>query len=141
MVDHNNYFRSTIKKTTPKEDNSNMSTCLRIRVMVFIATFNNNSVKSWSQFYWWRKPTTCRKSLTNFIMLYRVHLHKICRLKTVNRYDIISSYKSQQLKITRINEKNPQTVIANNFINIIWRWGFFTTLRMLGTQIWWNQIG
>jgi hypothetical protein len=27
------------------------------------------------QFYWWRKPPTCRKSLTNFnTMLYRVHL-------------------------------------------------------------------
>ena len=28
------------------------------------------------QFYWWRKPLTCHKSLTNFfhIMLYRVHL-------------------------------------------------------------------
>jgi len=46
LVDHNNYFRSTVKKTTPKEDNSNMSTYLRIRVMVFIATFNNNSVIS-----------------------------------------------------------------------------------------------
>jgi hypothetical protein len=28
-----------------------------------------------SQFYWWRKPPNCHKSLTNFItMLYRVHL-------------------------------------------------------------------
>jgi hypothetical protein len=27
------------------------------------------------QFYWWRKPPTCHKSLTNFyhIMLYRIH--------------------------------------------------------------------
>jgi hypothetical protein len=27
------------------------------------------------QFYWWRKPLTCHKSLTNFyhIMLYRIH--------------------------------------------------------------------
>jgi hypothetical protein len=40
---------------------------LRVRVMVFNATFNNISVTgiSW-RFYWWRKPeypkkTTCRK--------------------------------------------------------------------------------
>ena len=38
---------------------------LRVRVMVFIATFNNISVISW-RFYLWRKPeypkkTTCRK--------------------------------------------------------------------------------
>jgi hypothetical protein len=40
---------------------------LRVRVMVFNATFNNVSVTgiSW-RFYWWRKPeypkkTTCRK--------------------------------------------------------------------------------
>ena len=26
------------------------------------------------QFYWWRKPLTCGKSLTNFITLYRVNL-------------------------------------------------------------------
>jgi hypothetical protein len=48
---------------------------------VFNTTFNNLSVISWGQFYWWRKPdypektTSCRKSLTNFItMLYQVHL-------------------------------------------------------------------
>ena len=46
---------------------------LRVRVMVFNATFNNVSATgiSW-RFYWWRKPeypkkTTCRKWLTNFI--------------------------------------------------------------------------
>jgi hypothetical protein len=38
---------------------------LRVRVMVFIATFNNISVISW-RFYLWRKPeypkkTNCRK--------------------------------------------------------------------------------
>jgi len=27
------------------------------------------------RFYWWRKPPTCRKSLTNYhVILYRVHL-------------------------------------------------------------------
>jgi hypothetical protein len=29
---------------------------LRIRVMVFNATFNNISIISWRQIYWWRKP-------------------------------------------------------------------------------------
>ena len=46
--------------------------------MVFKANLNTISVISWSshgQFYWWRKPPTCRKSLTSYhIMLYRVHL-------------------------------------------------------------------
>jgi len=28
---------------------------VRVRVMVFNATFNNISVISWRQFYWWRK--------------------------------------------------------------------------------------
>jgi hypothetical protein len=44
------------------------------RLMVFNATFNNISVISGGQFYWWRKsektqrkPHICRKSLTNFI--------------------------------------------------------------------------
>ena len=49
--------------------------------MVFNATFNIISVKSWrSVFYWWRKPEnttrkppTCLKSMKYFIT-YRVHL-------------------------------------------------------------------
>jgi hypothetical protein len=45
------------------------TTCL----MVFNATLNNISLYRGGQFYWWRKPrtrrkpSTCRKSLTNFI--------------------------------------------------------------------------
>jgi hypothetical protein len=36
------------------------------------------------QFYWWKKPKTCRKSLTNYhIMLYRVHF-AINRVQTHN---------------------------------------------------------
>ena len=49
---------------------------LRVRVMVFNTTFNNISVISWRSVILggenrstWRKPLTCRKSLTNFITL------------------------------------------------------------------------
>ena len=45
---------------------------LRFGIMVFNATFNNNSVISWQSFllvgeWGQRKPLTCRKLLTNFI--------------------------------------------------------------------------
>ena len=49
---------------------------VRIRVMVFNATFNNISVMSWVSFIGGgkqttrRKPPICHKSLTNFITLY-----------------------------------------------------------------------
>ena len=39
----------------------------KVRVMVFNTTFNSISVILGGQFYWWRKPLTYRKSLTNFI--------------------------------------------------------------------------
>jgi hypothetical protein len=39
--------------------------------MVFNATFNNISVISWDQFYWWRKPE-CPEKTTG--MLYLVDL-------------------------------------------------------------------
>ena len=35
---------------------ANILLMVRVRVMVFNATFNNISVISWGQFYWWRKP-------------------------------------------------------------------------------------
>ena len=51
----------------------------RYGFMLFNATFNNISViYRGGQFYWWRKPPICRRSLTNLklyhTMLYWVHL-------------------------------------------------------------------
>ena len=52
---------------------ANILLMVRVRIMVFNATFNNISVISWGQFCWWRKQefpektTNLSKSLTNFI--------------------------------------------------------------------------
>ena len=39
-----------------------------VRVMVFNATFNNISVISWGQFYWWRKPE-CPEKTTDLLQV------------------------------------------------------------------------
>ena len=39
-----------------------------VSVMVLNVTFNNIQLNRGGQFYWWRKPPTCRKSLTKFII-------------------------------------------------------------------------
>ena len=62
---------------------------------------------SGGKFYWWRKPPTCRKSLTNFIiyivMLYWVHLawagFELTTSVVINT-DCISSCKSNYHTIT-----------------------------------------
>jgi hypothetical protein len=63
------------------QPNDNYDCFVRIRVMVFNATFNNILFYRGGQFYWWRKleypekTSTCRKSLINFfggfVLLYK----------------------------------------------------------------------
>jgi ankyrin repeat protein len=44
---------------------ANILLMVRVRVMVFNATFNNISVISWGQFYWWRKQDYNLEKTTN----------------------------------------------------------------------------
>jgi membrane-anchored glycerophosphoryl diester phosphodiesterase (GDPDase) len=55
-------------------------------VMMFNATFNNIS-DGGSQFYWWRKPLICHKSLTNFML--KVALNTITRTLNKNSIQLI----------------------------------------------------
>jgi hypothetical protein len=102
---------------------------IRVRDMMFHATFNNISVYRGGQFYWWRKPEyqrkplTCRKSLTN-LMLYREHLagaeFELTRLVVIGT-DCIGSCKPSYHTITTT------TVPWNNKLIIIKRqWSCFT---------------
>jgi hypothetical protein len=62
----------------------------RVRVMVFNATFNNNSVISW-QFYYWRKlgnleKTTDLSQVTEFFLSHNVvsSTHRLSEFQTHN---------------------------------------------------------
>ena len=104
----------------------------RVRIMVFNATFNKNSViYRGSQFYWWRKPEWQERTTDKLyqIMLYRVYLacagvelttlvvigsDCICSCKsnyhmltTMTTNDIIKEFKLGYLSLTSYPLGNP----------------------------------
>jgi hypothetical protein len=115
-------------------------------LMVLNATFNNISVYRGGQFYWWRtlrKPPTCRKSLTNYHIMYTSPWSRfeLTTSVVIGTY-CIDSCKSNHHTIMATaapRAMRDQTTIVY-FLISIWRVTYVNVIWLKLSKIWYKHL-